>query len=96
MKSKAEGQEGKVQLKADTGSGMIVTGEKVVMQTAQVSIGCNDNFYKTRALLDTGSTRNYIVEDLANMPKVKPGEQQTFSFYSFGNTKAKEMMSPVV
>ena len=66
-------------------------GERVVMmQTALVSVGCNDKFQKTRALFDTGSTRTYVTEELAKIVKEKPVEQQTFSVYSFINTKAKK------
>ena len=50
---------------------MVAMGEKVVMQTALVSVGCNDKFL---ALFDRGSTRTYITEELAKMLKAKPIE----------------------
>ena len=56
MKSTVEEQERKDQPATGAESGMIAMGEKVVFQTALVSVGCNDKFYKTRALFDTGST----------------------------------------
>ena len=51
------------------------------MQTALASVGCNDKFYKTRTLFDTGSNRTYVTE------------LQTFSVYFFGNTKVKQKTS---
>ena len=96
MKSTVGEQEKKDQPASGTESGMIAMGEKVVMQTALLSVGCNDKFYRTRALLDTGSTRTYVTEELTKMLKAKPVEQKTFSVYSFGNTKAKQKTSPVV
>ena len=41
--------------------------EKVVIQTALVLVGCKNKFCKTRALLNTGSTRTCITEDLAGL-----------------------------
>ena len=96
MKSTVEEQEKKYQPASGTETGMIAIGEKVVMQTALVSVGCNDKFYRTRALLDTGSTRTHVTEELTKMLKAKPVEQKTFSVYSFGNTKAKQKTPPVV
>ena len=74
MKSTAEDQEWKDQPATGIESGMAAMGEKVVMQTALVSVGCNDKFYKIRALFDRGSTRTYITEELAKMLKAKPIE----------------------
>ena len=62
--------------------------EKTVMQTALVSVGCNDKFYETRALFNTGS-RTHITEELAKVLNAKTVEQQT-SVYSFGSNKTKE------
>ena len=80
MKSTVEEQEKKYQPASGTETGMIAIGEKVVMQTALVSVGCNDKFYRTRALLDTGSTRTHVTEELTKMLKAKPVEQKTFQF----------------
>ena len=77
-------------------SGIVAIGEKVVMQTAPVLLGCNDKFYETAALFETGSTRTYITEEFAKMLKAKPVEQQTFSVFSYGSTKGKQKTSPVV
>ena len=75
---------------------MVGIGEKLVMQTALVSVGCRDKFYKTRALLEAESTRTYITEDLAKLLKIKIVQQQTFSVNLFGNTTEKEKATPVV
>ena len=74
MRSTVEDKEGKDQPATDAERGMATMGEKVVMQTALVSVGCNDKFHKTRALFDRGSTRTYITEELAKMLKAKPIE----------------------
>ena len=80
----------------DTESGMIAIGEKVIMQTALMTIKGNDSIVTMRALFDTGSTRSYVLEEVANLLKLKPIEEQTFSIYSFGDTKPKQEMAPVV
>ena len=61
-----------------------------------MSVGCNDTFCETRALFDAGSARTYITEELPKVLKAKSIEQQTFSVFSFGSSKAKEKMSTVV
>ena len=48
----------------------------------------------TRALFDTGSTRSYVTEEVAN--SLKPIEEQTFSKYAFGDTKPKQKTAPIV
>lgn len=62
-----------------------------MIETAPVSVSCCDIFYKLGALFDKGSIRTYIIEDLGNVFKVKPVEQQTCSVYLlFESNKAKE------
>ena len=69
---------------------MVAMGEKVVMQTALVSIGYNDKFYKMRALFDTINTRTCIIEELAKVLKTKSVEKKrNFWVYLFGSTKEK-------
>ena len=96
MMSTVEDQERKDQPATGAGSDMVAMEKKVVMQTALLSVGCNDKFCETRALFDTESTRTYITEELAKVLKAKPVEKQTVSVHSFGSTKAKEKTSPVV
>ena len=79
-----------------TESGMVAIGEKVVMQTAMVTMQGENRTATARALFYTGSTRTYITEELMNTLKLKPIEEHTFSIYSFGNTKPKQKTSPVV
>ena len=80
----------------DTESGMIAIGEKVIMQTALMAIKGNDSIVTTRALFDTGSTRSYVTEEVANSLKFKPIEEQTFSIYAFGDTKPKQKTASIV
>ena len=95
-----EGHSGRTGKKDQTAtgavSGMVAMGVKVVMQTALVSVGCNDKLYETRAFFDTGSNRTNITEELAKMLKAKLVKQRTISVYSFGSTEAKQKTSPVV
>ena len=50
MKSTVEDQERKDKPVAGAESGMVAMGEKVVIQTALVSVGCLDKFYKRDVL----------------------------------------------
>ena len=75
---------------------MIAIGEKVIMQTALMTIKGNDSTFTTRALFNTGSTRSYVTEEVANSLKLKPIEEETFSIYAFGDTKPKQKTVPIV
>ena len=46
MKSTVEDQGRNDRPATSTESGMVAMGEKLVMQTAPVSVGCNDKFYE--------------------------------------------------
>ena len=80
----------------DTESRMIAIREKVIMQTALMTIKGNDSIVTTRALFDIGSTRSYVTEDVANSLKLKSIVEQTFSIYAFGDTKPKQKTTPIV
>ena len=62
-------------LESNDDSGMIAIGEKVIMQTALMTIKGNDSIVTTRALFNTGSTRSYVTEDVANSLKLKSIEE---------------------
>lgn len=66
MKIRAEDQETKHQLAAGTKSSIADIEETVVIQITQLSVGCNDIFYKTIALFHTGRSKTSITEDLAS------------------------------
>ena len=80
----------------DTESGMIAIGEKVIMQTALMTIKGSYSILTTRALFDTGSRRNYVTEEVAISFKLKPIEEQTFSIYAFGDSKPKQKTALIV
>ena len=61
-----------------------------------MTIKGNDSIVTTRALFDTGSTRSYVTEDVANSLKLKSIEEQTFSIYAFGDTKPKQKTASIV
>ena len=48
-------------------------------------------FKKRRILLDTGSQRSYITKELADNLKLKTNAKHTYSVYTFGNMKPKEI-----
>ena len=54
---------------------MVAMGEKEVIQTALMSVGCYDQLYETRAQFDTGITRTYVTKELVKVLKAKPIEQ---------------------
>ena len=72
---------------------MIAIGEKLIMQTALMTIKVNESIV---TLFDTGSTRSYVMEEVANSFKLKPIEEQTFSIYAFGDTKPKQKTAPII
>ena len=74
---------------------MTAIGEKVIMQTALMTIKGNDSIDTTRALFDTGRTRSFVTEEVSNSLKLKPIEEQTFSIYAFGDTKPKQKTAPI-
>ena len=80
----------------DTKSGMIASREKLIMQTASMTIKDNDSIITTRALFDTGIRRSYATEDVTNSLKLKPIKEKTFSINAFGDTKSKQKTAPVV
>ena len=85
--------------KHQTENNLIALGENVVMHTALVTIENPDNRafkMETRVLLDTGSQRTYITKDLADELTLKAEGEDTYSVYTFGNGKPKELTSPIV
>ena len=61
-----------------------------------MAIKGNNSIVTTRALFDTGSTRSYVTEEVANSSKLKPIEEQTFSIYAFEDAKPKQKPAPTV
>ena len=73
-----------------TESGIKAIGEKVIMQTSLMTIKGNDSIITTQAIFNTGITRSYLTEDVANLLMLKPIEEQKVSVYAFGDTKSKQ------
>ena len=57
---------------------MLATGEHVVMQTALVKATSTDQMLSevTRVLMDTGSSRTYVTEEIVNKLKLKTPESK--------------------
>ena len=82
----------------ETESSLLVSGEQVLMQTALTDV-VNLNTSKklsTRLLLDCGSQRTYISEDLVNKLQLVPNNTEILTVFTFGSTKPKEFKTPVV
>ena len=77
---------------------MLSAGEQVVMQTALVE-AMSTNHLKTeatRVLMDTGSSRTYITEEIARKLGLESKESNDLTVFTFGVSKPKEVKSPVV
>jgi len=77
---------------------MLSVGEHVVMQTAMVEVMPPDESASevTRVLMDTGSSRTYVTEDIVTRLKLKPTEPDRLTIHTFGISKPKEIRSPLV
>lgn len=78
--------------------GLLSAGENVIMQTALIEVLDQEETHAetTRVLMDTGSSRTYITEELVDKLKLKPESENRLTVYTFGGNKPKEMTSPVV
>jgi len=82
----------------ETESSLLVSGEQVLMQTALVdTLNLNTSKkHSTRLLLDCGSQRTYITEDLVNKLQLVSNNTEILTVFTFGSTKPKEFNTPVV
>ena len=82
----------------ETESSLMVSGEQVLMQTALVdTLNLNTSEKQsTRLLLDCGSQRTYITEDLVNELQLVSKNTEIRTVFTFGSTKPKEFKTPVV
>ena len=77
---------------------MLAAGEKVLMQTAlaEVANPLSNNKINTRILLDCGSQRSYITQDLTNKLGLKPVATDDLLIYTFGCTESKKLRTSLV
>ena len=77
---------------------MLAAGKHVVMQTALVEATSTDQMLSevTIVLIDTGSSRTYVTKEIVNKLKLKTHRSNKLIIYTFGISKPKEIMSPVV
>jgi len=68
----------------------------VLMQTAKAEIQnpTNANTQPIRLLLDTGSQRTYITENLAEQLGLVNGDEQEIKLVTFGSKKTKVIKTP--
>ena len=82
----------------ETESSLLVSGEQVLMQTAlpdTVNLNTSKK-QSTRLLLDCGSQRTYISQDLVNKLQLVFNNTKILTVFTFGSTKTKEFKTPVV
>ena len=82
----------------ETESSLLVSGEQVLMQTAladTVNLATSKKL-STRLLLDCGSQRTYISEDLVHKLQLKPSNTEILTVFTFGSTKPKKLKTTLV
>jgi len=81
----------------NTQASLLSTGEQVVMQTALIEAVSPDESRRelVRILLDTGSHRTYITEELTKQLGLKM-EGIDITVFTFGSSKPKEITSKIV
>ena len=77
---------------------MLVAGKHVVMLKALVEATSADQMLSevTIVLMDTGNSQTYVTEEIVNKLKLQTHESNKLRIYTFGVSKPKEIMSPVV
>ena len=82
----------------ETESSLLVSGKQVLMQTALADTANLNTSNKqcTRLLLDCGSQRTYISEDLVNKLQLVSNNTEILTVFTLGSTKPKEFKTPVV
>ena len=80
---------------------LVATEERVIMQTATIDLKNGkdeENGIKqsVRALLDSGSQRTYISQDITDKLKLTPIDKNLLTIYTFRITKPKCIETPVV
>ena len=77
---------------------LLSTNVQVIMQTALVEVmdPAETQSQVTRILMDTGSQRTYVTEEVTTQPNVQPEGQKKLSIYTFGANKPKEIVTLVV
>ena len=80
---------------------LVATEERVIMQTTTIDLKNGkdeENGIKqsVRALLDSGSQRTYISQDITDKLKLTPIDKNLLTIYTFGTTKPKCIETPVV
>ena len=76
---------------------LLATGEQVLMQTATAEVqDLNKSRKQTiRLLLDTGSQRTYITENLANKLQLEVKGSKKLSVFTFSNSKCHSSYRPL-
>ena len=69
----------------------------VVMQAAMVKVmpPYESTFEVTRVLMDSGSSRTYVTEEIVKRLKLEPTESDKLSIFTFGISKPKEITLPL-
>ena len=72
---------------------MLSVGEQVGMQTAMVEVMPPDESTSKfmRVLMDAGSNRTYVIEEIVRRLKFKPTQSDKLTIFTHGITKPKEI-----
>ena len=69
------------------------------MQTATVVVLSNETripTIKTRILMDTGSQRTYVTEEIVKQLQLIPSARESHAVFTFGSNKPKQIRTPLV
>ena len=69
------------------------------MQTATIVVS-NKNIQiptiKTGILMDTGSQRTYVTEEIVKQLQLSPSARESYAVFTFGSSKPKQISTPLV
>ena len=74
-------------------------GEKVMMQRATVVVSNKDiQILTTKAqiLMDTGSQRTYVTEEVVKQLQLSPSAREIYSVFTFGSSKPKQISTLLI
>ena len=67
---------------------MATTHTNVLLQTAFITASGSTTWHQARILIDTGSQKTFITQDLRNKLQLNPIQNKTIDITTFGTTKS--------
>ena len=88
-----------IEMRQQSSSMLLSYEEKVIMQTATIVVS-NKNTriptIKTRILMDTGSQRTYVTEEIVKQLQLSSSARKSYAEFTFDSSKLKQISTPVV